>query len=66
MKSIFEKCRFDRVQNGYIAIGVGIGAAMGAAEGDMGMWLGVGAATGLLFALNRSGRNDKSCRDKVE
>lgn len=66
MKLKFDRCRFDRVQNLYIAIGISIGATMGVAEGNMGMWLGIGAAIGLLLALSRTGRSGSADRDGTE
>ena len=47
MKKLLKKCRFDRAQNYQVAVGMAIGAAMGAAENDMGFWPGVGASIGL-------------------
>jgi hypothetical protein len=35
--------------NPWFPLAIGIGAAMGSATGDMGLWLGLGAGVGLAF-----------------
>ncbi|MDX1443984.1 MAG: hypothetical protein R3270_09480 [Gammaproteobacteria bacterium] len=56
MKNLLKSCQFNPVQKYTIAAGLAFGAAMGAAENDMGSWLGVGAAIGLGLALAHGAR----------
>ena len=47
----------------WIAIGAGIGTALGAATDNMGMWLALGVSMGLIFGTFMGRRKDE---DKEE
>jgi hypothetical protein len=42
--------------NAWFPLAIGIGAAMGSATGDMGLWLSLGAGAGLAFGSGWRGR----------
>ena len=42
-----------------IALGVGVGVAIGVATHNMGVWIAIGAAVGV--ALSNIGKNDCAC-----
>jgi hypothetical protein len=47
---------------GWTAVGIGIGAAMGSATGEMGVWVALGAALGVSVGFTIDATRRKKCR----
>lgn len=45
------KVRWCRSNNAWLPAGVGIGAAMGSATGEMGIWVALGVAIGMALSI---------------